>query len=145
MCVITANTSNSEENSLDMSDSSPSKAKILLQNLFLMMDEDRYGIMSSEKGNCRFWSIFFDVLLIKECSNLFTWKHRTYGSFRMDICFTESCLTSQCWQYSFWSEPNFSGLVKRSKHPIKVEILELSLDFIPLHGSMSSDRSTQGS
>ena len=83
----------------------------------------------------------------------------------MDICLSDSWLTWHCWQKNFWSEPNLSGLVKRSKHPIKVDVPECCLEFMqsasplqewldfvvdifvepPWFGSKSSEMSTQGS
>lgn len=81
----------------------------------------------------------------------------------MDICLSDSCLTLQCWQKNFWSEPSFSGLVKRSKHPMRVDIPQPWLDktesisplqawdfvvecfAVPWPGSKSSEMSTQGS
>lgn len=93
------------------------------------------------------------------------WKQETSGSFLMDICLRDSCLTWHCWQKNFCSDPNLSGLVKRSKHPIRVDVpqfwlkfmwsaspLQEWLDFVdtifadpPWFGSRSSDMSTHGS
>lgn len=88
--------------------------------------------MSKENGNCKYRSIFLDILRMWECSNRLMWKQETRGSFRMDICLRDSCLTWHCWQKNFWSEPNLSGLVKRSRHPTKVEMLGFWLGFIVL-------------
>lgn len=41
----------------------------------------------------------------------------------MDICFEDSLLSPQLWQFSFWSGPSFSDRVKRSKHPESVGII----------------------
>lgn len=55
----------------------------------------------------------------------------------MDICLRDSCLTWHCWQKNFCSDPNFSGLVKRSRHPIRVDIPQFGVEFflfsLPLH------------
>ena len=46
------------------------------------------------------------------------------------ICLRDSCLTWHCWQKNFWSVPNLSGLVKRSKHPIRIDIYPTVLTWI---------------
>lgn len=86
--------------------------------------------MSSENGKCRYRSIFLDIFRMEECSNLLMWKQETNGSFLMDICLRDSWLTWHCWQNNFWSEPSLSGLVNRSKQPIKVGIPEFWLEFM---------------
>lgn len=80
----------------------------------------------------------------------------------MDICLSDSCLTLQFWQKNFCSDPNLSGLVKRSRQPIKVDKLEFwsgsasswdaRFDFVnavfvepPWFGSRSNEISTHGS
>lgn len=95
------------------------------------------------------------------------WKQETKGSFLMDICLRDSCLIWHCWQKNFWSaaEPNLSGLVNRSKHPIRVDIPQLWVELVgptsllrelwgfvefvfvgvPWLGSKSNEMSTHGS
>lgn len=93
------------------------------------------------------------------------WKQETKGSFLIDICLRDSCLTWHCWQKNFWSAPNLSGLVNRSKHPIRVDIPQFWPEFMlsasplqewwvfvdadfaepPWWDSKSSEMSTQGS
>lgn len=45
----------------------------------------------------------------------------------MDICLEDSLLSPQLWQFSFWSGPSFSDLVKKSKQPERVGTVGLML------------------
>lgn len=78
--------------------------------------------MSRENGNCTYQSIFLEAFLMIECSNRLMCKHNTKGSLRIKSCFTESCLSWRFWQWSLWSSPSFSGLVNKSRHPMRVEV-----------------------
>jgi hypothetical protein len=84
--VTTAKISNSEE----ISGLSLSNPKTLFPNLFLTIEGDKYGVMSKEKGNCKYQSIFLDDLLREECSNRLICNDKTNGSLLIDICFNES-------------------------------------------------------